>query len=121
MNEMDNKVRIVELRLKLAKLKQKDIESIAEFVGKVEVLAQELPNSEVNIGMVIAQEILDLNHKGKLLFKYAWSKSFLFSTIKTFVKALYFFQGKNNLFNPSYRELKSVSLSLPIQLTEELV
>lgn len=50
---MDNEERIVELRLELINLKQGDIENIAKFVGRTEVLAKKLSNFQVNIGMAI--------------------------------------------------------------------
>lgn len=122
MDEVDNEARMAELRLELANLKQGDTENIAEFVSRADVLAKEPPDSQVDIGMAVARGILDLDHKEKLLFECARSKSFTFSTVKTLIKALYFSRGKDNPFDQSYRELRSVSfLPSPIQSTEELV
>lgn len=61
---------MVKLRLEFANLKQEDTENIAEFMGKVKVLAKELPDFGVDISIIVAQGILDLNYKEKLLFKY---------------------------------------------------
>lgn len=83
-------------------------------MAKRDILAKKLFDFQVDINMAIAQGILDLNHKEKLLFKCTRSKNFTFSTIKTLVKALYIFRGKNNIFNPSYRKLTSIGLSSPI-------
>ncbi len=102
MDEVDNEVRMVELRLELANLKQRDTENIAKFVGRAEILAKKLPDSQVDIGMAIARGILDLDHKQKLMFKCAQLKSFTFSIVKTLVKALYFSRGKDNSLDPSY-------------------
>ncbi len=112
---------MVKLRLELANLKQGDTENIAEFMSKIEVLAKELPDSQVDVGMAVAQGISDLDYKEKLLFKCAQSKDFTFSNVKTLIKALYFSRGKNNPFDPSDQELRSVGLLSPIQSTEELV
>lgn len=68
---MDNKVSMVELCLKLTNLKQRDIKNIIKFVGKAEILAKKLLNSQINISMAIAQEISDLDHNEKLLFECA--------------------------------------------------
>ncbi len=121
MDEVDNEARMVELRLELANLKQGDTENIAEFMGRADVLGRERPDSQVDVGMAVARWILDPDHKEKLLFECARSKSFTFSTVKTLVKALYFSRGKENPFDPSYRELRSIGLSSPIQSTEELL
>lgn len=107
---MDNKARIVKLYLEFANLKQENIENIAEFVSRVDLLAEKTPDSQMDISMAVIQGILDPNHKEKLLFKCAQSKSFIFSIIMTFVKTLYFFRGKDNPFDPSYKELRSIKL-----------
>lgn len=112
---------MVEFCLKFTNLKQRDIENIAKFVDRAEVLAKKLLDSQVNIGMAVAQEISDLDYKEKLLFKYVQLKNFIFSIVKTLIKALYFSQEKNNLFDPSYQNLRNVGLPLPIQLIEKLV
>ena len=69
MDEIDNEARMVELRLELANLKQGDTENIAEFVGRADILAKELPDSQVDIGMAVARGILDPDHKEKLVFE----------------------------------------------------
>ena len=101
MDEVDNEARIVELRLELANLKQGNTENIAEFVGRADVLAKELPDSQVDIGMAVARGILDPDHKEKLLFEMCTVEKLQFSTVKTLVKALYFSRGKDNPFDPS--------------------
>lgn len=58
------------------------------------------------------QGILNLKHKEKLLFECIRLKSFTFGNVKTLVKILYFFCGKNNLFDLFYKDLKSVNLLL---------
>lgn len=94
MDEVDNEARIVELRLELANLKQGDTENVAEFVGRADVLAKELPDSQVDIGMAVARGTLDPDHKEKLLFECARSKSSTFGTVKTLVKAMHFLGGR---------------------------
>lgn len=56
------------------------------------------------------QNVLNLKHKEKFLFECIKLKSFMFGNIKMLVKILYFFCGKNNLFDLSYKDLKSVNL-----------
>lgn len=89
-------------------------------MGRADILVKKLSDYQVDIGMVVIHGILDLDYKQKLLLKCTRSKSFTFSTVKTLVKALYFFREKNNLFNPSYREVRNIGLPLSIQLTEKL-
>lgn len=91
MEEMDNKAYIIELQLELANLKQEKTKNIIKFIAKINVLAREFPHSQVDIGMIVTQGILDPKHKKKLLFKYAKSKNFAFSNVKTLFKAIYFF------------------------------
>lgn len=62
---------MIKLRLELANLKQEDTKNIVEFMGRTEVLAKELPDFQVDIGMAVAQRISDLDYKKKLLFKCA--------------------------------------------------
>ena len=122
MEDVDKETRLVDLRLELSNLRQREIENIAEFIARTDVLAKEFSNSQVDVSMAVTRGILDLEYKEKLLFECARSKSFTFGNVKTLVKALYFFHGKDNLFDPSYRDLRSVSLpSSSIQSTEELV
>lgn len=90
MEEVDNEARIVELRLELANLKLGETENIAEFIARANVLAKELPDSQVDVVMAVTRGILDPEHKERLLFECARSKSFAFSDVKTLVKALYF-------------------------------
>lgn len=62
---------MVELHLELANLKQEDRENIIKFMGRVDILAKKLSDSQVDIGIVVARRILNLDHKEKLLFEYA--------------------------------------------------
>ena len=72
--------------------------------------------------MAVTRDILNPEHKEKLLFECARSRSFTFGNVKTMVKVLYFFHGKDNPIDPSYRDLRSVNLpSSPIQSSEELI
>lgn len=121
MDEVDNEARIVELRLELADLKQRETENITEFIARADVLAKELSDSQVDVGIAVTQGILDLEHKEKLLFECARSKNNTFSSVKTFIKALYFSRGKDSPFDPAYNESRSVGLPSPIQSTEELL
>lgn len=68
---MDNEAHIIELRLELANLKQEETKNIAEFMTKADVLAKELLNTQVNIGIAVTRGILDPEHKERLLFECA--------------------------------------------------
>ena len=121
MDEVDDETRIFELRLELANLKQGDTENIADFITRADILARELPGSEVDVGMAVVRGILDPEHKEILLFECARSKNFTFSSVKTVVRALYLSRGKNSRFDPAYKEPRSIGSPSPIQSTEELV
>ena len=122
MEDVDKKTRLVDLSLELSNLRQGETKNIAKFITRANVLAKELPDSQVDVGMAVTRDILDLEHKKKLLFECTRSKSLTFGNVKTLVKALFFSHGKDNPFDPFYRDLRNVSLpSLPIQSTEELV
>lgn len=43
--EVDNKIRIIELQLEFVNLKQEEIENIAKFITRINVLVRELSNS----------------------------------------------------------------------------
>lgn len=60
---MDNKACIVEFCLEFVNLKQKDTENIAKFVGRADVLCKKLRNSQINVGIAVIQEILNLTIK----------------------------------------------------------
>lgn len=90
-------------------------ENITELIGRANSLAKELPGPQFDVGMAVARGILDLEYKEKLFFGCAGSKSFTFS------KRQDVSQNTIVSFDPAYKELKSVGLSLPIQSAEELV
>lgn len=86
MEEVDNEARIFELRLKLANLKQGETENIAKFIARADILAKELPGSQINDGMAMTRGIFDPEHKERLLLRIVlhsavsrrWSKRCVF-------------------------------------------
>ncbi|MCJ1345755.1 hypothetical protein MMC31_003964 [Peltigera leucophlebia] len=95
MDEVDDETRISELRLELANMKQGETENIADFITRADILARELPGSEVHVGIAVTRGILDPDQKERLLFECAksknsrlaasgrWSKHFTILVVKT--------------------------------------
>ena len=111
--EVDHEARIVKSLLELANLKQGETEH-CWFYCPSRHFSEKAP-------WFSGRGWFDPEHKKRLLFQCARSKSFTFGNVKTLVKALYFSRGKDSPFDPAYKELRSVGSPSPIQSTEELV
>lgn len=78
-------------------------------------LTDQIPNSKVDIEMVIIQGMSDKNKKKRISFECHKDSDFIFKKVKKLIRAVFFEVGKTNLFdskNQQSSNLASQSSSL---------
>lgn len=118
---MDRETQLVNLRLELSNLRRGETENTAEFIARADILSKELAGSQVDVGIAITRAIRDQAYKERLLFEYAKTRNFEFNNVKALLKAMHFSLGKDNPFDPGYKDSKGISLLSPLQSTDELM
>ncbi len=115
----DSKTRLWEKKVELTNLYQRNNENIAQFLKWAEELQDQIPDSQVDVGMAIIQGMADEKEEKQISFECHKDSDFTFKKVKKLIRAAFFEFGKTSLFDSKY-QTPSSSESLPGKSDEVL-
>lgn len=118
----DSQTRLWEKKVELANLRQGNNEGIAQFLKREEDLVDQIPDSEVDVGMAIIQGMADEKEKKRISFEYYKDSDFTLKKVKKLIRSAFFEVGKTSLFDSKYQpsQLPSSPAPLPSSFDEAL-
>lgn len=103
----------------MADLRQGNNESTSQFLKRAEDSADQIADSEVDVGMAITQGMTDNNEKKRISFECHKDLDFALKKVKKLTRAVFSEVGKTSLFD-SKHQTPSSSASLPDNSEEAL-
>lgn len=100
----DSQTKLWEKKVELANLRQGNNAGIAQFVKRAEDLANQIPDSEVDVGMAIIQGMADDNGKKRISFECYKDSDFTLKKVKKLIRAAFFEVGKTSLFDSTHQQ-----------------
>ena len=98
----DSQTRLWEKKVELANLRQGNNKGIAQFLKRAKDLADQIPDSKVDVSMAVIQGMSDKNEKKRISFEYHKDSDFTFVKVKKLIRTAFFEVGKTSLFDSTY-------------------
>ena len=97
--------------MKLAQLKQKNIEQISKYMKKTSNIARKLLNDEIDVKMTILREMKEIFKKKQINFECNKEQDYSFVNVNKLIKIAYNEIDKSNSFDSNYKDVMQIVLS----------